>query len=148
MNAASQVPSAVLISTSRSVTGCCASTCVPAAAASPAATVSATKSRLVMSSCSMNQCSSGANDTGAGSRRERILVGARAVHGRDRHVEQPQIDDQLAAMVIPMVEHHRAHEVDSRHRQERPGTIDHAPLLQQEVVGPLAEATLRVGHAV
>src|ERR1700720_1173831 len=52
MNAASQVPSGVLISTFFSTT-CCAVTSEPAAAARPAATVIVTKSRRVSSSCDM-----------------------------------------------------------------------------------------------
>src|SRR5919202_3361888 len=49
MNAASHVPSGVLISTFVSVT-CCAETSAPAAAANPAATVDFTKPLRVMSS--------------------------------------------------------------------------------------------------
>src|SRR4029453_1920821 len=52
MNAASHVPSGVLISTFVSVTCCCAARSVPAAAIMPAATV-VTKSRRVSSSFSM-----------------------------------------------------------------------------------------------
>src|SRR5437764_9674785 len=50
MNAASQVPSVVLISTLVSATCCCAEALAPAAAAIPAPTVIVTKSRRVTSS--------------------------------------------------------------------------------------------------
>src|SRR5262245_32107999 len=35
---------------------------------------------------------------------ERVLVGAAPVHDRDRDIEQAQVDHELAAMVVPVVE--------------------------------------------
>src|SRR6185295_6160842 len=54
MNAASQVPSVVLISTLVSTTPPCAAASVPSAAAIPAPTVIVTKSRRVISSSSIS----------------------------------------------------------------------------------------------
>src|SRR5262245_49828345 len=53
---------------------------------------------------------------GSGDRRsgERILVRAAAVHDGHRDAEQPQVDDELATMVIPVVQAHRAYERGAR----------------------------------
>src|SRR5262245_4013371 len=50
--------------------------------------------------------------------RKRILVGGRAVDRRYRLVEQPQIDEQLTAVVVPVVQHDRANECGAWHGQD------------------------------
>src|SRR5437867_3151202 len=55
----------------------------------------------------------------SGSRRERVLVGARPIDRWHRHVQQPQVHGQLTAVVNPMVHHDRPDEHRFRHGHQR-----------------------------
>src|SRR5687767_8369282 len=80
--------------------------------------------------------------------RERILGGGRAVDRRHRLVQQPQIDEQLAAMVVPVVQHDGAHERRSRHGENVPAPALETPGFAHALIVESAERALRPGHAV
>ena len=81
--------------------------------------------------------------------RERVLVGARPVDRRDRHVELAQVHRQLTAVVIPVVEHDRAQERDraaSRRARARRSSCRQFRISVRVVHA--AERRLRVGDAL
>src|SRR5258705_8035578 len=64
-------------------------------------------------------------------RGERVLVGARAVDRRHRHTDLPEVHGELAAVVIPVVQHDRAQYRADRDRHDLPVAIHHAPHLRE-----------------
>ena len=62
---------------------------------------------------------------------EGVFVRAGAVDGRHRHIEQPQIDRQLAAVVVHVVEHDGADEGGARDGHNRLAVARHGPQAHQ-----------------
>src|SRR5688500_10836854 len=58
---------------------------------------------------------------------EGVFVGAGAVDRRDRHAQQPQVDGELAAMVVPVVEHDVAQHRHAREGEQLAVALHHRP---------------------
>src|ERR1700730_9292891 len=67
-------------------------------------------------------------------RQPRRLVGAAAVDGGNGNVEHTQVDGQLAAMVVPVIEQHGAEHLDAGNGEDLASSGRHPPGSERLVV--------------
>ncbi len=79
---------------------------------------------------------------------EWILVRARAVYRGDGNVQLAQIHRQLAAMVVPVVQHDRPQERQARQREHFTFAVHHPPRRHYRSVIHAAENPLRFRDAL
>lgn len=73
---------------------------------------------------------------------EGVLVRRDTVHGRNWLIHQPKVDQQLAAMVLEVVEHDRAQQSHARQGHLRFAIYFEGPLLPHVFVAPAAKSGL------
>src|SRR5262245_22603802 len=70
---------------------------------------------------------------------EWILVRRRSIHRRHEHIEQAQVDHQLTAVVIPVIEEKRAQDRRTGCRQQKAFTRDKMPRGRGTVVTEISQ---------
>ena len=80
--------------------------------------------------------------------RERIFIRTASVDDWHRHIQQTQVDRELSAMVVPVVQHDRSQHCDARQRERRLAPDDQRPVLHCRLIAHSLETSRSVFAAL